>query len=147
MKKIRFMFLFMAMFVGVCFYGTQTHAQGMKEYTAHISDPAFAGIIEESMGNIIEDRANSRSLNVTVASARRYTTIYFNVSKGSSIQISATLSKSGNVGIIDIDGYIRYVTGTRINHSFAISQTNAYCVFVQNLNSVSITATGSYAWN
>lgn len=147
MKHVKRILLFLIVFASVCVFGTKAQAQGMKECTAHISDPEFAGIIEESMGNIVEDRANSRSLNVTVAAARRYTTVYFDVNSGRSIQINATLSKSGNVGIIDADGYVRYVTGTRINHTFAISQTNAYCVFVQNLNSVSITATGSYSWN
>ncbi len=147
MRRVKLMFCFFAMFVGLGVFGLQARAQGMKECSAHISDPEFVGIIEESMGNIVEDRANSRTLNVTVAAARRQTTAYFSVSSGSSIQINATLSKSGNVGIIDADGYVRYVTGTRINHSFSISKSNAYCVFVQNLNSVSITATGSYAWN
>lgn len=147
MKKVKMMLCFCAMLLGLGVFGLQANAQGMKECTAHISDPEFSGIIEESMGNIVENRANSRTFNMTVASARRHTTTYFSVSSGGYIQIRATLSKSGNVGIIDADGYVRYVTGTSINHSFAISQSNAYCVFVQNLNSVSITATGSYAWN
>lgn len=147
MKARLFLYGICMMLVGLFVFDTEVSAQEMQEYTAHVSDPEFQGMIEESMSNIINARATSRSISWTVPSKRRYTTVYFGVSAGKYISLNLTLSKSAKAGIIDADGIVRYVTGTDIEHGFAITTTNSYCVFVQNLNSSSITAKGSYAWN
>lgn len=122
-------------------------AQELKEQTAHITDEEFRDVLEESMGSIIETRATSRGVNWTVPANRRYCTAYFPVNSGGYILLAMNLSKSAKTGIIDEDGYIRYVTGTSISHTFNITSSKSYCVFVQNLNSTAISATGSYAWN
>ncbi len=145
MKKILIAMLLMV--CGVMFSCKLASAQEMQEYTAHISDPEFQGIIEESMGNIVNARSTSRIIDWTVPSGKRYTTPYFSVSKGKDIAMVLTLSKSGKAGIINYEGYVRYVTGKEIDHVFSITETNSYVVFVQNLNSTSITADGGYAWN
>ncbi len=147
MKRFLCITLFFAFVFGVVSFNTEVRAQEMQEYTAHISDPEFQAIVEESMGEIINTRASSRSFSTKVVAGARYTSSYFEVSSGKYITIIATLSASGKVGIINSTGTVRYVQGTNINHSFKINTTDYYCVFIQNLNSTAITATGSYAWN
>lgn len=143
----RFLCILLFLGFGVMSFGTEVCAEQLQEYTAHITDPEFQVMIEESMGEIISTRANSRSFSTKVAAGARYTSGYFHVSSGNSITVNATLSKSGKVGIISSSGTIRYVQGTSINHVFKINTTDYYCIFIQNLNSTAITATGSYAWN
>lgn len=147
MKKVYLLMAFCLMLTGVFLMDAKVEAQEMQEYTAHISDPEFQGIIEESMSNIINERATLKTINWKVPAGRRYTTAYIGVSAGKYISINIQLSKSAKAGIIDADGYVRYVTGSLIQHSFAINTTNSYCVFVQNTNDEKITASGSYAWN
>ena len=147
MKRYLCVLLFLAFVFGIMSFNTEVCAKELQEYTAHISDPEFQAIVEESMGEIISTRANSRSFSTRVIAGARYTSSYFEVSAGDYITVIATLSASGKVGIISSSGSVRYVQGTNINHAFKINTTDYYCVFIQNLNSTSITASGSYAWN
>lgn len=147
MKRYACILLFLAFVFGTVSFDTEARAQELQEYTAHISDPEFQAIVEESMGEIINTRASSRSFSTKVIAGARYTSAYFQVSSGKYITVIATLSLSGKVGIINSTGTIRYVQGTNINHAFKINTTDYYCVFIQNLNSTAITAAGSYAWN
>lgn len=132
---------------GVMIPQIHASAQELQERTGHITDAEFQGVIETTMGSIVESRAATRTINWTVAPNERACTSFFGVAAGSYISMSFTLSQSAKVGIIDEDGYVRYVTGKSINHTFNITSSKAYCVFIQNLNPSAITVKGTYAWN
>lgn len=60
------------------------------------------------------------------------------------VQIRPT-DKNVNVGLIDSGGNKQYVTGNNyIIHQFEVKTAGNYSVFVENKNSVSVTAEGSY---
>lgn len=119
-------------------------AEEMVEKTGHILEPEFAGLVEISMGSIIETRSTAYTIDWTVKKNVRKTTGYFKKSADTSINLGVDLSKSGKAGILDINGNVRYVEGKSIYYSFAITKSNYYAVFVQNPNSSSITASGYY---
>ena len=117
------------------------------------------GIEYEERGiksNIIEEEgetewgvyATVRNLSWTVGvNVRKYTNS-FSASSGQQIIVSAVMDptdKIVNVGIIEPDGTRRYVQGSdTVMHTFDLDQTGYYRVFVENYNSVTVEASGSY---
>ena len=70
-------------FCGILVPFKNVSAQEMEEYTAHISDLEFQGMIEEFMGNIVNVRSGVEIINWTVPSEKRYTAAYFGAAGGS----------------------------------------------------------------
>lgn len=140
------------LFLGLCFIlcgmltpATKVSAQELEEHTAHITDPEFAGLLEEMVGNLYQTMSTAYSVNWTVKKNQYSTTGYFKKTAGSSVGIGIDLSGYGWAGIIDMDGNARYVSGTKgLVHNFAISKTYYYCFFVRNQTTGSITAKGHY---
>lgn len=130
---------------GVLVPFAEVSAEESEIKTAHITDEEFKDILEEQISNLVSARSTSYSLDWKVPAKTRYVTGYFEKSKGSSIQIAVTLSKSARAGIINFDGTITYAEGTSITKSFKINKTGSYCVFIQNTNSTAITSKGYYA--
>ena len=119
-------------------------AAELEEQTVYLTDAEMEEIIEEEISNLINSRTSSYALNWTVPANTRYGTSYFRKEAGTSVIIAAKLSKSCKVGVLNDDGLLRYVTGTTISHTFSITETNDYKVFVQNDNSSSSTVSGYY---
>lgn len=119
-------------------------AEELTEQTGHITDPEFAGMVEESMGSIIETMSTAYTINWTIKKKSRKYTGYFKKLNGSYIDLGVELSKTGRAGILDIDGNVRYLEGKSIYHSFAITEDDYYAVFIQNTSSSSMTASGYF---
>lgn len=119
-------------------------AAEQEEKVAHITDEEFQGIEIQTITSPIAVYATQYGLNWTVPKNIMYATDYFSKSKGSSINISVTLTKSCDVGIMSYEGGLRYLTGTSINHTFNITKTDKYKVFIRNNNSSSVTSSGYY---
>lgn len=139
------------MFLGLCLvlFGilapvAKVSAQELEEHTGHISDPEFSGILEQMVGNLYETMATKYTINWSVPKGRIYTSSYFKQQSGDSVAIGMELSGYGYSGIIDMDGNVRYVSGTSLYHSFSITKLQYYSFFVQNKTTSKITAKGFY---
>ena len=88
------------------------------------------------------------SFNWTVEPGTRFCSGKFKVSSGQKIVIVAATSPSTQtcwIGIMDPHNNVRYVEGKGgLSHSFAISETGKYRVFVQNRGTKNVSATGGY---
>lgn len=75
----------------------------------------------------------------------------FYVADGGSITISGNLDPTDQtirVGIINSSGVIRYINATcTFAHTFAITESGNYRIYMENLNSVDVKAAGSYSYN
>lgn len=120
-------------------------AAEQEEKVAHITDEEFQGMEVQTIISPITVYATQYGLNWTVPKNTMYATDYFSKSKGSYIKISVTLTKSCDVGIMSYKGGLRYLTGTSINHTFNITETDKYKVFIRNNNSSSVTSSGYYS--
>lgn len=143
-RKLLFLSLYMIL-CGLLVPTTKVSAQELIEHTGHITDPEFSGVLEEMVSNLYETMSTMYTLNWSIPKNERYTTGYFKKQANTSVGIGVDLSGYGWVGIIDMDGNARYVAGTtNIAHSFAITKTYYYSVFIQNKSSGKITASGYY---
>lgn len=88
------------------------------------------------------------TFNWTVEPGTRFCSGKFKVSSGQKIVISASISPSTQtcwIGIMDPHNNVRYVEGKGgFGHSFAVSETGKYRVFVQNRGTKNVTSSGSY---
>ena len=119
-------------------------AEELEEQTVYLTDAEMKEIIEQEISNLVNSRTTAYALNWTVPANTRYGTSYFRKTAGTTVIITAKLSKSCKVGVLNDDGLLRYVTGTTISHTFSITEANDYKVFVQNDNSSSVTVSGYY---
>lgn len=119
-------------------------AEELEEHTAYLTDDEFRYVIEESMEDIYNIMSDSYSMSWTIKKNRRRTTAFFVKYANSTISIGVELSMSGKAGIIGNDGIIRYVEGTSLYKSFAITTSQTYAVFIQNDHSTSMTSSGYY---
>ena len=144
--KGKLLFLgFCMIFCGLLVPSTKVSAEELVEYTGHITDPEFSGVLEEMIDNLYQTMATSYTIDWSIPKNERYTTAYFKKEEGTSVGVVMNLSGYGWVGIIDMDGKARYVAGTtRLAHSFKITKTNYYSFFVYNKSGAKITAKGNY---
>ena len=120
----------------------------LEEYTMDASE--WDGPIE--IGEVDQYRRSSATFYWTVGAGKMKTTPAFQAKSGGSIIVSVGITPTNqyvNVGIIEPDGQWRYIRekGDNISHKFSLTKNGSYQVFVQNKNSVSITADGSYRVN
>lgn len=117
------------------------------EYTEEATDSSAKNVIE------IETNSLSRTvkgLDVTVSANTIAKTASFSANKDGTITVTVSVTpsnKSVRVGIIEPDGTKRYVTSSgTISHTFSLTATGSYRVFVENTNSVSVSVEGSYLY-
>jgi len=86
--------------------------------------------------------------NWTVEPGTRFCSGKFKVSSGQKIMLSASIAPNTQtcwIGIMDPHNNVRYVEGKgAFGHSFAVSETGKYRVFVQNRGTKNVTAGGGY---
>ncbi len=133
------------MLLGMAVPGVTASAQELEEHTAHITDPEFAGVLEEMVGNTFSTMSKAYSIDWSIRKNCLKATSYFSKDVGTEVAIGFRLSGYGYAGIMDFDGNIRYVDGTDLSHVFVIKKKNVYCVIVQNRSGSKITAKGNYA--
>lgn len=119
--------------------------QEMEEYFETGTDSDLT--IEKGKTERIGSSANY--IGWTIESKVMKKTSSFSIKAGQIVGISLTIKpadKNVNVGLIDSDGNKQYVIGKNfISHQFEIKTAGEYSVFVENKNSVSVTAEGMYA--
>ena len=78
------------------------------------------------------------------------TSAIFYASNGNSINVSVNVVPTDTtikVGIVQPDGVRRYVEGdTTLGHSFALTQSGNYRVYIQNDSGVTVTVAGTYVY-
>lgn len=94
------------------------------------------------------DAGELTNFNWTVEPGTRFCSGKFKVSSGQKILISASIAPSTQtcwIGIMDPHNNVRYVEGKgAFGHSFAVSETGKYRVFVQNRGTKNVSAGGYY---
>lgn len=118
----------------------------LKEYEGTEADFEGTEIVEHT-----ED-VNTRSIAGTIlwpmTSNSTHCTAGFKAKAGGKITVSVGVNRDDKVvkvGIIKPDGSTSYVKGKSvISHTFSVSKSGTYRVFVQNLSSVKIQVQGSY---
>lgn len=144
--KNRLLFLGLCMVLcGVIAPNVKASAQEMEEHTAHITDPEFAGALQEMVENTYTTMSTMYNIDWKVSANSIKITDYFKRKVGSQVAVGMKLSGNGYVGIMSMDGVIRYVEGTTVSHAFKITEYNYYCFIVQNKTKSKITAKGHYA--
>ena len=144
--KRKLLFLgFCMILCGLLVPTTKVSAQELEEYTGHITDPEFSGVLEEMVSNLYQTMSTAYTVDWSIPKNQKFTTGYFKMTEGTSLGTTVKLSGYGWVGIIDMDGNARYVAGSgNIGHSFAISKTYYYSYFIYNKSGAKITAKGHY---
>ena len=106
---------------------------------------------QDTVEEAIDDRMNENELvsfNWKVAPGTRTASTTFYVKKGQNINLSASAVPANTtywIGIMDPKNSVRYVQGTtNISHSFAVEDSGFYRVFVENIGTSDLTASGSY---
>ena len=116
----------------------------LEEYTMDASE--WDGPIE--IGEVDRFGRSSTNFTWTVAAGVMKKSPSFYVKNGNYLVVSVGIKPDNqyvNVGIIDPDGTWRYVKEKgRIYHEFSLTKSGNYQVFVQNKNSISVTADGNY---
>ena len=116
----------------------------LEEYTMDASE--WDGPIE--IGEVDRFGRSSTNFTWTVAAGVMKKSPSFYVKNGNYLVVSVGIKPDNqyvNVGIIDPDGTWRYVKQKgRIYHEFPLTKSGNYQVFVQNKNSISVTADGNY---
>lgn len=88
------------------------------------------------------------TFNWTVEPGTRYCSGKFKVTSGQKIALSASIAPGTQtcwIGIMDPHNNVRYVEGkSALSHTFSISETGKYRVFVQNRGTKNVTSSGSY---
>lgn len=94
------------------------------------------------------DAGENVSFNWTVEPGTRFCSGKFKVSSGQKIAIVAATTPSTQtcwIGIMDPHNNVRYVEGKgTLSHTFSVSETGKYRVFVQNRGTKNVSATGGY---
>lgn len=116
-----------------------------KDYLEH--EEVLDDNIVQNIGEFgLVGRSSAFLWNVQANSLTKSSQFY--VEAGKEICVSAFLDptdKTVKLGIIDTSATKRYVTGSdSISHDFSITKSGYYRIFVENTNSVSVTADGYY---
>ena len=145
MKKSLLFFGLCILLCGVLAPNVEASAEEMVEHTANITDPEFAGVLQEMVSNTFMTMSTKYTIDWSVRAKAIKGSGYFSLDSGDEVAIGIKLSGYGYAGIMDFDGHIRYVDGTSLAHVFKIYKKNCYCVIVQNKTDSKITAKGHYA--
>ena len=145
MKKNLLFLSLCILLCGIVIPNVKASAEEMVEHTAHITDPEFAGVLQEMVSSTFMTMSTKYTINWSVRAKAITGSGYFWKDPGSEVAIGIKLSGYGYGGIMDLDGTIRYVDGTSLAHVFKISKGDCYCVIVQNKTDSKITAKGYFA--
>lgn len=106
---------------------------------------------QDTVQETVEDRMSENeivSFSWTVVPGTRTASKTFHVREGQSISMSVSAVPANTtywIGIMDPQNSVRYVKGENsLSHSFAVNQSGFYRVFVENIGTSDLTASGSY---
>ncbi len=145
MKRNVLFFGLCILLCGVLAPNVKASAEEMVEHTAHITDPEFAGVLQEMVSNTFMTMSTRYTINWSIRAKAMVGSSYFWQDPGDEIAIGIKLSGYGYGGIMDLDGNIRYVDGTSLAYAFKIYEADCYCVIVDNKTDSKITAKGYFA--
>lgn len=94
------------------------------------------------------DEGENAAISWTIPSGTRHISSIFHVDEGQSISIAVITNPDSClcwIGIMDTWNNVRYVSGySSLSHTFEITDSGSYRVFVQNKGKRTVTATGGY---
>lgn len=119
-----------------------------EELEEYVMTPEEAEIFLQKEGAIIESRADSTALiNISIKN-QNWESGRFMATAEQEISMSVTCNPSNvkvKVGIKDPEGYLRYVYGEgNASHTFALTKTGEYSVFVSNETDTTVKVVGHY---
>jgi beta-lactamase regulating signal transducer with metallopeptidase domain len=118
------------------------------EYTGTIDD--FEGLDLIEANSDIATASTMTLINWPISKKTAYASVKFRASKGGEIYVSVGISptdKYVKVGIIQPDDTTRYVYSKgNIVHTFSLTQSGYYKVYITNGNSSAVTAYGYYSY-
>ena len=113
------------------------------EYTG-TADELFEGLTIEEMPD-----ARSTNFDWTIKSRVVKKTAYFSRKSGDTIKVAGIVDPDNvtvQVGIIEPDDHLRYVNAkSTFAHTFELTKKGSYKVYIENLNSVTVTVRGAYS--
>lgn len=122
---------------------------GYIEYTEYPSSDDQYDIMPY-LGAIGYTRSSGYISGWSIATGHSATSVIFKAYNGGTISVAVTVApgdKTVRVGIVQPDGTRRYVEGHgAVGHSFSLTQSGNYKVYVANYSGVSVTANGSYTY-
>ena len=122
---------------------------GYVEYTEYPSGDELVPM-EPAIGPVYEINTLKPIDDWEIETGHSATSTIFYASSGNSINIAVNIDPPDTtvkVGICQPDGTRRYVNGaTTVGHSFALTQSGNYRVYVENNSGVTVTVGGSYVY-
>ena len=122
---------------------------GYIEYTEYPGEDELVPM-EPAIGPVYEINTSKPIDEWEIETGHSATSTIFYASSGNSINVSVVIAPADNtvrVGIVQPDGVRRYVEGdTTVGHSFALTQSGNYKVYIQNDSGVTVTVVGSYVY-
>ncbi len=122
---------------------------GYVEYTEYPSGDELVPM-EPAIGPVYEINTSKPIDDWEIETGHSATSTIFYASSGNSINIAVNIyppDTTVKVGICQPDGTRRYVNGaTVVGHSFALTQSGNYRVYVENNSGVTVTVGGSYVY-
>lgn len=122
---------------------------GYIEYTEYPSGDELVPI-EPVIGPVNEINTIKPIDDWEIETGHSATSTIFYASSGNSINVVVNIDPTDTtirVGIVQPDGVRRYVEGdTTVGHSFALTQSGNYRVYIQNDSGVTVTVSGSYVY-
>ncbi len=122
---------------------------GYVEYTEYPSGDELVPM-EPAIGPVYEINTMKPIDDWEIETGHSATSTIFYASSGNSINVAVNISPADTtvkVGICQPDGTRRYVNGSNtVGHSFALTQSGNYRVYVENNSGVTVTVGGSYVY-
>lgn len=122
----------------------------LKEFEGTMKEFEGMEVIEDSSGQQIAARSASGNIEWTVGNKTIYYTGGFKANSGGKIAVAVGIApndKTVKVGILKPDKTVTYVKGTKyISHTFNVSKTGTYKVFVSNDSGKKVTVDGFYSY-
>lgn len=113
------------------------------EYSG-MEDELFEGLTVEEMPGV-----RAKSIDWTIKSRVVKKTAYFSKKSGDTIKIAGVVDPEDvtvQVGIIEPDDHGRYVNAKNaFSHTFKLTKSGSYKVYIENLNKVTVTVVGGYS--
>jgi beta-lactamase regulating signal transducer with metallopeptidase domain len=108
------------------------------------ADELFEGLIIEETPD-----ARSTAINWTIKKRVVKKTAYFSRKSGDTIRVAGVIDPDNvtiQVGIIEPDDHLRYIDAKgSFAHTFNLTKNGSYKVYIENLNSVTVTVNGGYS--
>lgn len=127
---------------------SQNDENELQEFEGTAEEFAGMEIIEDSSGEQITARSRVGGIDWAVGNNSVRYTGGFKVNARGKIKVAVSIEpadKSVRVGIVKPDGKTSYVTGKNtIFHTFSITKTGTYKVFVMNKSGKKVSVSGSY---